>query len=205
MSEYFLGSLGGLFNVFISIYHEWHVLERLTEWLYMERMGGRIQREGHQLGSFAKPPVDRILLTTTRHCPPIHLPSTLPTNFTQLKYTGMGCHFLLQGIFPTPGLNQCLLCLLHSKWILYSLGHQGSPSTLHKSPTSGEADTTAFLSQRNPILQAIAWCTNESEFSNPLGPGAGSWAELWSDCKWWNAKCYFLDISRKSAVWMLLW
>ena len=108
MSEYFLGSLGGLFNVFISIYHEWHVLERLTEWLYMERMGGRIQREGHQLGSFAKPPVDRILLTTTRHCPPIHLPSTLPTNFTQLKYTGMGCHFLLQGIFPTPGLNQCL-------------------------------------------------------------------------------------------------
>ena len=25
------------------------------------------------------------------------------------KYTGMGCHFLLQGIFLTQGLNQCLL------------------------------------------------------------------------------------------------
>ena len=25
----------------------------------------------------------------------------------------MGCHALLQGIFPTQGLNLCLLCLLH--------------------------------------------------------------------------------------------
>ena len=29
------------------------------------------------------------------------------------KYTGVGCHFLLQGIFPTQGWNPCLLCLLH--------------------------------------------------------------------------------------------
>ena len=29
------------------------------------------------------------------------------------KNTGMGCHFLLQGIFLTQGLNQCLLPLLH--------------------------------------------------------------------------------------------
>ena len=27
--------------------------------------------------------------------------------------TGVGCHFLLQGIFLTQGLNPCLLCLLH--------------------------------------------------------------------------------------------
>ena len=33
--------------------------------------------------------------------------------------TGMGCHFLLQGIFPTQGLNQHLLCLLHCRQILY--------------------------------------------------------------------------------------
>ena len=25
----------------------------------------------------------------------------------------MGCQFLLQGIFPTQGLNLCVLCLLH--------------------------------------------------------------------------------------------
>ena len=27
------------------------------------------------------------------------------------KNTGVGFHFLLQGIFPTQGLNPCLLCL----------------------------------------------------------------------------------------------
>ena len=27
--------------------------------------------------------------------------------------TGVGCHFLLQGIFPTQGQNPCLLHLLH--------------------------------------------------------------------------------------------
>ena len=29
------------------------------------------------------------------------------------KNTGVGCHFLLLGIFPTQGVNPCLLCLLH--------------------------------------------------------------------------------------------
>ena len=29
------------------------------------------------------------------------------------KNTGVGCHFLLWGIFPTQGLNPCLLRLLH--------------------------------------------------------------------------------------------
>ena len=35
------------------------------------------------------------------------------------KKIGVSCHVLLQGIFPTQGLNLCLLCLLHCKWILY--------------------------------------------------------------------------------------
>ena len=29
------------------------------------------------------------------------------------KNTWIGCHAFLQGIFPTQGLNLCLLCLLH--------------------------------------------------------------------------------------------
>ena len=29
------------------------------------------------------------------------------------KNTGVGCHVLIQGIFPTQGSNPCLLCLLH--------------------------------------------------------------------------------------------
>ena len=36
--------------------------------------------------------------------------------------------FLLQGIFPNQGSNPHLPCLLHCRWILYPLSHQG---TLH--------------------------------------------------------------------------
>ena len=39
--------------------------------------------------------------------------------------TGMGCHCLLQAIFPTQGSNPGLP---HCRWILYHLSHQGSPS-----------------------------------------------------------------------------
>ena len=39
------------------------------------------------------------------------------------KNTGVGCHFLFQGIFWTQGSN---LCLLHCRQILYHLSHQGS-------------------------------------------------------------------------------
>ena len=38
--------------------------------------------------------------------------------------TGVGSLSLLQRIFPTQGLNPCLL---HCKWILYQLSHKGSP------------------------------------------------------------------------------
>ena len=41
--------------------------------------------------------------------------------------TGVGSHCLLQGIFPTQGLNPGLP---HCRQILYQLGHQGSPRIL---------------------------------------------------------------------------
>ena len=40
------------------------------------------------------------------------------------KSTGVDCHFLLQGIFPTQGSNPGLP---HCRQILYQLSHQGSP------------------------------------------------------------------------------
>ena len=43
------------------------------------------------------------------------------------KNTGVGCHALLQGIFPTQGSNPGLP---HCRWILYHLSHQGSPRIL---------------------------------------------------------------------------
>ena len=51
-----------------------------------------------------------------------------PWNFPG-KNTGMGCHFLLQGIFPTQGVNPCLLY-----WQVDSLPlcHLGSPFVCFK-------------------------------------------------------------------------
>ena len=40
------------------------------------------------------------------------------------KNTEVDCRALLQGIFPTQGSNPGLL---HCRWILYHLSHQGSP------------------------------------------------------------------------------
>uniref|UniRef100_A0AAA9RYV6 Joining chain of multimeric IgA and IgM n=1 Tax=Bos taurus TaxID=9913 RepID=A0AAA9RYV6_BOVIN len=37
------------------------------------------------------------------------------------KNSRVGCHFFLQGIFPTKGLNPCLLRFLHCRWILYRI------------------------------------------------------------------------------------
>ena len=48
-----------------------------------------------------------------------HLPSAPPG-----QNTGVGSHSLLQGSFPTQGSNPGLL---HCRWILYQLSHQGSP------------------------------------------------------------------------------
>ena len=39
------------------------------------------------------------------------------------KFTGVGCHAFLQGIFPTQGLNPGLR---YCRWILYPLSHQGT-------------------------------------------------------------------------------
>ena len=43
------------------------------------------------------------------------------------KNIGMGSHFLLQGIFPSQGLNLSLLCLLHWQVDPIPLCHEGSP------------------------------------------------------------------------------
>ena len=50
-----------------------------------------------------------------------------PWNFPG-KDTGVGCHFLLQGIFLTQESNLCLLCLLHCRWILYYWATREAPN-----------------------------------------------------------------------------
>ena len=53
--------------------------------------------------------------------PAMHL---CPWGFS--RNTGMSCHAVLQGVFPTQGLNPSVL---HGRKILYCLSHQGSPAS----------------------------------------------------------------------------
>ena len=58
----------------------------------------------------------------------IRIPSSSVHGDSPGKNTRMGCHALLQGIFPTQGSNPGLL---HCRWILHHLSHQGSPKVKH--------------------------------------------------------------------------
>ena len=67
----------------------------------------------------------------TQSCVTLHDPMDccLPGSFVHGNSLGgntrVGCHAFLQGIFPTQGSNSGLL---HCRWILYHLSHQGSPN-----------------------------------------------------------------------------
>ena len=63
-----------------------------------------------------------------------------PTVHSTGKNTGLGCHALLQGIFPTQGLNPGLP---HCRQILYHLSHRGSPK-LSEEGTSEAKFGTSF-------------------------------------------------------------
>ena len=76
------------------------------------------------------------------------------------KNTGVGFHFLLQGIFPTQGSN---LGVLHWRQILYLLSHKGSPvirthmaikATMTKEEANGQTSVfSSVLSHLNKDLK----------------------------------------------------
>ena len=72
-----------------------------------------------------------------------------PWNFPG-KSTGVGCHFLLQGISPTQGSN---LGLPHCRQMLYHLSHQGSPRILEwvLFPSPGGPDPLPAELQGKPL------------------------------------------------------
>ena len=64
------------------------------------------------------------------------------------KNTGVGCHFLLQGTFPTQRSNPSLS---HCRQILYHLSYQGSPIVVFKSHWH------YWLHQRLGLLAEYSW------------------------------------------------
>ena len=67
------------------------------------------------------------------------------------KNAGVGCHFFLQGIFPTPGLKPGLP---HCRRILHCLSHHGSPimQSLFNIPASPPELNSEFISNSLRVL-----------------------------------------------------
>ena len=61
------------------------------------------------------------------------------------KNTGVDCHFLLQGIFPTQGSNPCLQWLLLCRQILY---HWATADPVHESNPSSHLNHGIIWNQR---------------------------------------------------------
>ena len=67
------------------------------------------------------------------------------------KNAGVGCHALLQGIFPTQGSNPGLP---HCRQILYQLSHKGSPRILDVWPILSPVDLpNPVIKPGSPALQ----------------------------------------------------
>ena len=68
-------------------------------------------------------------------CDPMYcsLPGSSVHGDSPCNNIGMGCHALLQGIFPTQGSNPGLLHCRWFSWILYQLSHQESPTEVAQS------------------------------------------------------------------------
>ena len=92
------------------------------------------------------------------------------------QHTGVGNLSLLQGIFPTQGLNQGLP---HCKWILYQLGHQGSPRILGSLFPSPADVPDSGIEPGSPALRADSLPT---ELSGKLCHGEGNGSPLQYSC-----------------------
>ena len=106
------------------------------------------------------------------------------------KNTGVGCHALLQGIFPTWELNPGLP---HCRWILYHLSDQGSPGILEWVVC--------------PFSRGSPWPRNWTGVSCLAGRFFTSWAieeaHIYTTmCKidsWWS--CFIAQGTQDGALW----
>ena len=112
------------------------------------------------------------------------LPGSYVHEIFQARNSGLGYHFLLQGIFLIQGLNLCLLCLLHCRQILYPLSHQGTHYY--------EQSKWRWWNSSWPILNPKEWCCFKILYS--------IWQQIWKTQQWpqdWKRSA-FIPVSKNS-------
>ena len=85
-----------------------------------------------------------------------------PQNYPS-RNTGAGCHFLLQGLFPTQGWNSSLLCLFIGRWVLYHCTYSEAPIV----------NCTEDAGHGSRCVKA--WLTLTSPLPRWLTPRPGTW------------------------------
>ena len=123
------------------------------------RQDKRVLREEKQLTVLSAPGVmnqakylNYVLCLVTQSCPTLCDPiDCSPPGFpvhgdSPGNNSGMGCHVLLQGIFPTQKSTQGLL---HCRCILYQLSYQGNPSKMYLMVTTNPAGFQEYTYHMN--------------------------------------------------------
>ena len=95
--------------------------------LHQEGKAGWITRASHQWRICCCAMFNFSVMSNSLRPVDCSTPSSSVHGISPGKNTGVGCHALLQGIFPTQGSNPGLL---HCRRILYHLSHWGSPRIL---------------------------------------------------------------------------
>ena len=107
-----------------------------TELLLHTRLCGQLWGAEYKGSSLLEPGFwarFAVLCSVAQSCPTFvtpmgcSLPGSSVLGDSPGKNTGVGCHALLWGLFPTQGLNPGLL---HYRQILYHMSHQRSPRIL---------------------------------------------------------------------------
>ena len=149
-----------------------------------------------------------VLGLVTQSCPTLcnpmdcNLPGSSVHGDSPGKNTGVGCHALLQGIFPTQGSN---LVLPYCRWILYCLSHQGSTRILEwiaytfSSGTSQSRESNWGLLHCRWILQHLSYPESPSPqgyqliIRQHLGRSKGKWQDISKAMKGKNLQAKLLS------------
>ena len=112
--------------------------------------------------------------------------------YSPSQNTGVGSLSLLQGIFPTQGLNPGLL---NCRWILYQLSHKGSPRTLELVAYAFSSGSSWLRNQTGASCIASG-CFNQLSYQGSTNSLNATFCKAFSDS---------LDYCKRHCLFLFIW